>query len=151
MHSKFYWHEWNSCPSHVLRQAQLASRRPRIRQRFQPTSGEYLCELVHQCFVDQSIRCHGLATVGRIIAALIIRNAAPGFFDDHYASGCVPGVQIELPKTIEAPASHIAKIQCGRTSAAYTMSSQCNLMIEVDVRIVVTFVARETCRQKRPS
>src|SRR5207245_9428992 len=105
--------------------------------------------LVQQGSVYQSIRCHCFATVQLKWAALKVGDSATGFFNDQHSSRRVPGIQIELPESVEAPARHITQIQRRRSGTPHTVGSQCDLMIEVNIGILVALMAGEAGTHER--
>ena len=52
---------------------------------------------------------------------------------------------VELPVAVETPAGCIGQVKRRRAGAADTVGVQCYLLIEVNVRIFVAFLAGETC------
>src|SRR5579862_4626235 len=83
----------------------------RVRQGLNASSREDFFELQQQRFVDQTVRCQGLAAVDFKRRSVEATNLASGFFDNKHARGCVPGIEIELPKAVEASAGYIAQIE----------------------------------------
>src|SRR6267378_895292 len=95
-------------------------------QRFQASSFKNLQELVEQSGVHQAIGCQGFAAIDLKGATVKVGHFAARFFDDQHACRRVPGVEVELPKSVEASAGHAAEIQRGRTCPPHAMSPQGN-------------------------
>src|ERR1700722_20368501 len=114
--------------------------RARIRQRPQPTPGKNLLKLFSQNLMHQAIRCQRLATVKQEWRAIEARDRAARFFHDQHTSRRVPRIEIELPEAVKASAGHVAQIERGRSSAAYAVRSQRDLVVEVNIRILVPLV-----------
>src|SRR5258708_1555291 len=75
-------------------------------------------------------------------------DLASGFFHDQSASGRIPGIEIELPETVEAPAGDVTQVQRRRSGPANAMRMQRDLMIKVNVRILVPLVAGKSRSQQ---
>src|ERR1700730_11206526 len=79
-----------------------------IGQGFQSSPFENLRELMEQRAMHQAICGQGFAAVQLEAAAVKIRHFAAGFFDHQHPRSRVPGIEVELPKSIEASAGHAA-------------------------------------------
>src|SRR5262249_34913487 len=64
-------------------------------------------------------------------------------FDQKDAGGNIPGIEIELPVAIKTSACGIGEIKSCRTGAPNTMRVQRDLLVEVNVGILVAFLAWE--------
>src|SRR5271166_1249573 len=91
--------------------------------------------------MHRTVGRHGFAAVQLKRPAVKIRDSSAGLFDEEDAGSGIPRIQIELPKSVEAPAGHAAQVQGGRSGAPDTVGLQRDLMIEKDVRILVALVA----------
>src|SRR5205807_75632 len=113
----------------------------RIGQRLEISPGEYVAELIQQRFVHQAIRGQRLAAVELEWSPVETAGLASSFFDDEHTRRRIPGIQVELPKTVEASAGHIAQVECRRSCPPYSMSMQRDLVVEINIRILVPLVA----------
>src|SRR5205807_10422090 len=77
------------------------------------------------------------------------RDTYAYILNDHNSILRYPLIQIEFPKSIKTPAHHRAQIQRCRSGPPDSMRSQRDLMIKINIRVLVAFVARETRGQKR--
>src|SRR5438270_12808856 len=77
-----------------------------------------------------------------------IGHATTGFLNHQYTRCGVPGIQIEFPKSIEPAARDITQIKRRRTRPPHSVGSQCDLMIEINVRVLVPLVTGEASRDK---
>ena len=75
------------------------------------SAGEYRPELVQQRFVHQAIRDQRFAAVEFERSTVKTAGLASGLLDDEHARRRVPGIQVELPETVEASAGDIAQIE----------------------------------------
>src|SRR5882724_11271112 len=78
----------------------------------------------------------------------ITHRSARFFYQQHAGCG-IPGIQIELPESIKPAASDIAEIERRRTRTPDSMTTQRDLVIEEDVRILVPLVAGKPRSQQR--
>src|SRR2546429_8099248 len=90
------------------------------------------------------VRCQSLAAVELERSAAHVGNLASRFLHDEHTRRRIPRIEVELPKSIETPASHTAQVKCSRSGAPHSMRAQSDLMIEENIRILVPLMARET-------
>src|SRR5258708_26468881 len=105
------------------------------------SAGKYFFEFVQQCFVYQSIRGERLAAVEFKWRTVKAAHLPARFLDDEHACRCVPGIQIEFPEAIETPRRHATQVERSRSSPPHSVSSQRNLMVEINIRILMALVA----------
>src|SRR5713101_6730515 len=86
-----------------------------IGQRLQAVPFEDLRELIEQRAVHLTIRSQSFLAVQLKGAAVKIRHFATRLFDDQHARSRVPGIEVELPESVEASAGHAAQVQSRRT------------------------------------
>src|SRR6476659_10477876 len=77
-----------------------------------------------------------------------VGDSAACLLHQQNARGGVPGVEIKLPVRVIASARQVAKIKRCRARAADAMRAQRNLVIKLDVRVLVSFVAGKACGHK---
>src|SRR5215813_332053 len=111
--------------------------------------GKYSGKVVDQLLMDKPVGSKNLSWSANFEGrSVILRHFPASFFHHQYTGRCVPGIQIELPVAVEAAAGSIGKIQSGLTGTTDTVRVQGNLVIEVNVRVLVAFLARKTsCNQ----
>ena len=71
-------------------------------------------------------------------------HASACFLNQKHARSGVPGIQIELPEAVIASAGNIGQVERCRTCSPQAVRAQCDLVIEVNIGILVPFVAGET-------
>src|SRR5579872_1358682 len=118
---------------------------PRIRQRLQPPPVKYFLKLRDQCLMDDTVRSKRFAAVEFKHRSIELRHLAAGFLHDKHAGRRVPGIQIELPEAVVAPACYAAQIERRRPRTPQPMRSQCKLMVKKNVWILVAFMAGKPC------
>jgi len=72
-----------------------------------------------------------------------ICHAPSGLFYKKDAGRSVPGIQIELPKTVKPARRHIAQIERRRASSPHAVRAECELMIKINVGILMPLMAGE--------
>ena len=99
--------------------------------------------------VDETVGTQGLAAGDLKWTAGKISDTPAGFLHKQHAGSGIPRIEIELPETVEASRGYIAEIERSRAGAAHTVRAQRDLVIEVNVRILVAFVAgKPSCNQR---
>src|ERR1700693_88286 len=111
-----------------------------IRQRLESAPLENLRELAEQGLVYGGVRGQGFLAVDLEGAAMKIGHFAARFLDNQHAGSGVPGIEVELPESVEAATGDATQIQSCRSRAPNSVGAQSNLMIKVDVRILVPLV-----------
>ena len=86
-----------------------------IGQRIEATAGKNFMELVQERVVHEAVGGERLAAVDLKRRAIETGHFAAGFFDDEHARGRIPGIEIELPKSLEAAARHAAQVERSRS------------------------------------
>src|ERR1039458_417709 len=76
-------------------------------QRLQPAAGKDLLEVRNQFLMNEAIRRQNFAAVEAKRRTVKAGHASAGFLDQKCARGSVPGIQIELPEAVVAPASDV--------------------------------------------
>ena len=87
--------------------------------------------------MHQTIRGQGFAAVELKRSAVEIRHFAACLFNDQHPRSRIPGIEIELPESVETSAGHAAQVQGRRTRAPHTVGAQSDLVIEVNIRVLV--------------
>src|SRR5262245_10291274 len=121
----------------------LGPRNPRDWRQSLDSSSKDCRELSEHFIMHQNVRGQDFAALDGEGSAAKIGDFAAGLADDEHARSSVPGIEVEFPKPVKAPAGHVAEIQRGGTGAAHAMRAQRELVIEVDVGVLVPFVAWE--------
>src|SRR5260370_17844470 len=80
---------------------------PWIRQRFQASSGKNVFKLLQQSVVNQTVRGHGFLAVEFEGGTVEARHRAARLLHDQHTRRRVPGIEIELPETIEPSRTHV--------------------------------------------
>src|ERR1700722_3264453 len=119
-----------------------------IGQCFQAAAGEDFLKFMEQRVMHQPVRGQRLAAVQLKRRAVKTADVASGFFHNQNARRCVPRIEIELPKAIEATTGDVAQVERGRTGAANSVRAQRDLVVEVNVGILVAFVAGKSGRDQ---
>src|SRR5260370_16743719 len=105
---------WESCEATRLKKNSTSLARSQIldsrRQSFH-SSRKDLRKLLEHFLVEQSVGGQQLAAVDRKRCVAEVGDLAAGFFHEQDAGGRVPGIQVELPKCVQAPAGDITKLQ----------------------------------------
>src|SRR5215469_12555149 len=114
----------------------------RQRQSFH-SSGKDFLKLFHHFPVHQAVAGQNFAAVNRERPVFVVGDLASGFLDQQNPGGGVPGVEVKLPESVEAPTGDVAEVERRRTSPAHTVRAQRDLVIEMDVGILMAFVARK--------
>src|SRR5260370_6383709 len=135
---------WQSCEATRLKKNSTSLARSQIldsrRQSFH-SSRKDLRKLLEHFLVEQSVGGQQLAAVDRKRCVAEVGDLAAGLFHEQDGGGRVPGIQVELQKCVEGPAGDITKVQGSGTGSAHAVRAQGDLVIEVDVRVFVAFVA----------
>ncbi len=98
--------------------------------------------------MQQAIRGHRFAAVEFKWRSIETSHFAASLFHDQHARCRVPGIEIKLPEAVEAPGSYVAQIERSRARPAHSVRVQRDLVIEVNIRILVPLVTRETRGQE---
>src|SRR5262249_58591340 len=77
-----------------------------------------------------------------------LADASSGLSNCEHSCRRVPGIEVELPKTVESSCCYAAQVQRRGTRPSHPVGSQCNLVIKVDIRILVAFVAGKARRNE---
>src|SRR6185436_13863432 len=104
---------------------------------------ENCLKLADEFVVDQAIRSQRLPAIELERPAAEIAHRSSSLFHNQHTCSSIPGIQIELPKSVHASTRHIAQVQSRRSRSPHAVSAQRNLVIEVDVGILVALVAGE--------
>ena len=94
--------------------------------------------------MDRSVARRYIAIGNRQLLASKSGDLAAGFLDDQDPRRRVPRVEIELPEAIKSTARNAGQIQRCRPSTSHPVRSQRELMVEVNIRILVPFMTRES-------
>ena len=127
-----------------------------VGQRLQIAPVENLFELANHGRMHQPIRGQSLATVQLEWPTLKVGHPPSSFLDNEHARGRVPGVEVELPESVETSASHAAEVKRCRARSTDSVRVQRNLMVEKDIRILMALMAWESgrhqafCQVRRP-
>ena len=99
--------------------------------------------------MNKAVGCHRFAAIELKGSPSEIAHHSAGLFYQQHAGCGIPWIQIEFPESIEPSAGNIAEIERRRTRPPYSMTTQCDLVIEEDVRIFMPFVAGKPRSQQR--
>src|SRR5205085_1688708 len=110
-------------------------------QRFESTAMIDGVELSQERIMNQAVARQSLTAVALEGTAIKSRNPAAGLFDDQHAGSGIPGIEIELPEAVELSRRHATQVEGGGTSAPHAVRAQSDLVIEVNVGILMAFVA----------
>src|SRR5215217_3266009 len=95
------------------------------------------------------VRRHALTGKWIERAICVIRNVAPGLFDQNGAGSHIPDFERALPETVQATGSDIGKIEGSRTVASRALAAQQKVSPDQLILGSLRQVVRETGRQER--
>src|SRR5689334_14940103 len=104
-------------------------------------AAENLAEQIHDLLVNQSVIGQQVRTAQAYRTAFHIRTLAAGFSDQQDSRRHVPRVQAKFPKAIQAPARDVRQIESCRTGPSDAVRHHRELVVEVDVDVLMPFLA----------